>query len=85
MTCRDMARLASEELDGPLAPLAWLRLRLHLLLCTPCAHFRRQLRLLRDAALRYAAGPDGAAPLARERLSPGARERIERSLRDGDL
>ena len=68
--CRDMSRRLSEALDSGRA----LRLRelLHLWACDVCRRLRFQLALVGAAARR--------APDAGPSLSPGAKERLRRSL-----
>lgn len=43
-TCRQMAKLASEELDRPLS--VWIRIRMfiHLLLCKDCRTYHDQIK-----------------------------------------
>lgn len=51
MNCRRATRLMSQELERPLGRgerLA-LRLHLHLLMCSGCSNFRKQMKFLRRA------------------------------------
>jgi hypothetical protein len=41
--------------DRRLTPTKRLLVRLHLLFCDACSHFKRQLRVLREAMVRYRA------------------------------
>ena len=78
-SCRDTVRLASESLDRDLSLTEGLALRVHLLMCPPCARFRRHLQFLRDAARRLQ--DQGACANGEQAgLSPEARERMERAL-----
>lgn len=43
-TCREMARLASEELDRPLPLLVRFRMFIHLLLCKECKTYHDQIQ-----------------------------------------
>lgn len=51
LSCREASRLISDELDRPLLRHERIRLRVHLLLCGNCRHFRGQMAVLR-AGLR---------------------------------
>lgn len=79
LRCEAASALASQELDEPLTAAERLALRGHLLACRSCRAFRRQLRLIREAARR--AGP-ALDPDAVGGLSPEGRARIARALRD---
>lgn len=43
-TCRQMARLASEELDRPLSFQVKVRMFIHLLLCRDCRTYHDQIK-----------------------------------------
>ncbi|WP_028534049.1 zf-HC2 domain-containing protein [Paludibacterium yongneupense] len=60
MNCRQASRLLSEALDHRLRPADRLRLRLHLLMCTGCTRFGRQVRFMQRASRQYI--PGGAKP-----------------------
>jgi hypothetical protein len=80
-SCKDTTRSLSEALDHDLPAGKRLAARIHLLLCIPCARFRRHLLFLRDAARRFArADSQGSAGLSAE-----ARARIlQRISQQGD-
>jgi predicted anti-sigma-YlaC factor YlaD len=80
MSCRDVSRLVSESLDRRLPAGQRLLVAGHLLICSACRRFRRQLVTL-TAFLRgaLAAGRDDALA-ARAELSPEARERMRRAI-----
>ena len=61
LKCREVTQLCSRELEEPLTLGQRLALRAHLLVCTGCSNFRRQMFMLRDAARRYAEG-EAASP-----------------------
>ena len=79
MNCREASLAQSEKLDHPLPMARRLGLRLHLLLCQWCRRYGNQLRLLRRAARQREATP---APGDSPSLSPTARDRIKRRLRE---
>lgn len=51
--CRQITQLLSEGMDRPLTLTERLRLRFHLLLCSGCANFARQMQVLRNVARRF--------------------------------
>ncbi len=76
--CREVVKLASEDMNHPLPFGTRLKLRLHLMICDACERYRRQLRSIREALRR---NPDkllGQEPSTG--LSPEARERLKRAL-----
>lgn len=77
--CREASRLQSEALDHSLSRGQRLGLRLHLLLCKWCRRYGKQIRFLRQAVREHAEHVNNATPRT---LSPQARERLKRSLRD---
>jgi hypothetical protein len=54
--------------------------RLHLLICTFCSRYERQLLLIRDTVRRLAAMEDASDSLTGELLSEEAKGRIRKSL-----
>ena len=77
--CKEASRLQSEALDRPLPLRRRVGLRIHLALCKWCRRYGRQIAFLRAAA--RGPGGDPAEPEPRK-LTPEARERIRRSLRE---
>jgi len=77
--CREVSRRQSEGLDQSLSLGQRLGLRLHLLLCQWCRRYGKQIRFLRQAVREH---PDELNDATRRTLSPEARERLKRSLRD---
>jgi hypothetical protein len=75
--CDPIARLVSESLDRPLPRSHRIAVQLHLLYCSACRRYRRQIRLIREA-LR---GEEASAETA-PGLSADARRRIEDTLRN---
>jgi predicted anti-sigma-YlaC factor YlaD len=64
-SCRDTSLLVSRSLDETLPWHESLQVRLHLLMCTACRRFERQMLLLRAACAEVAEG---------RRLAPGRPE-----------
>lgn len=81
LSCREAVRLISEGMDRPLPVWKRISLRVHVLICTLCERYGRQLLFIRDAVRRHPdelAGVDRAAVPV---LSSEARERIRRAIR----
>lgn len=79
LRCEGASSFASRELDEPLHPGERLALWGHLLACSPCRRFRRQVRFLRCAIRDRRGAPDGSKD-GNDSLRPEARTRIERAL-----
>lgn len=79
ITCEDISLLISEKMDHRLPLSKRWRAGLHLALCAVCREYQKQLRTLRSLArcLGKADGPTDPS----YKLSPEARERLERSLK----
>lgn len=72
LKCDESSKLLSSELDGDLALADRLALRGHLLACSSCRGFHKQMALLKKLA---------AALRDQVRLSPEARERLKDAIR----
>ncbi len=81
LPCADVARLVSDGLDRRLPPGPCLAVWLHLVYCSACRRYRRQVVFLRRAMGRFPGDWQGLTPApASVALPPEARERIRRSL-----
>jgi hypothetical protein len=78
-SCKDTVRLASESLDRDLPLVPCLALRVHLLMCPPCACFHRHLLFLNHAARRLA-DQAGRGDVEQAGLSAEGRDRMKRAL-----
>ena len=82
LPCEGMSRLASESLDRDLGRVEWVALRSHLLYCSACRRFERQIKILRCAVrrlvMRVEAGEQSRGPGLPDEL----RERIKRALKE---
>lgn len=56
MKCIEVTELASQEMERPLGLAEQVSLRAHLLMCSGCSNYRRQLKTLRETMKIYAAG-----------------------------
>jgi hypothetical protein len=75
--CRQVTRLASEELDRPLPPGLRARLGLHRRFCPHCARYARQLEVLCEATRRL---PEDLEESAEPALTEDAKARMKRAL-----
>jgi len=85
ITCREVAFLASEQLDRKLPLRQRISLQMHLLMCRYCPRFRRQLLFLRAAAGYYGEETDEGILLKRDSLSTEAKKKIRRALAESAL
>jgi predicted anti-sigma-YlaC factor YlaD len=83
LPCDGMTRLASESLDRDLSRLERVALRSHLLYCSACRRYARQIALLRDAMRRLLTRLESGEPLPGTGLPDDVRERIKHALRGG--
>ena len=83
-TCQELTPILSQSLERRLTLRERLTLRLHFLICVYCARYLKQLRFMRHAVRAREAQPlaDDAAADATPSLTPEARERIRRALRE---
>lgn len=81
LPCDGMARLASESLDRDLSRLERVALRSHLVYCTACRRYLRQLKLIRAALKQLDASLQADDLLPGPGLPDDAREQIKRSLK----
>ena len=61
MNCREVTEVCSAEMERPLKLGEQVSLRTHLMMCTGCSNYRKQLKTLRQVMQAYA---DGEAPSA---------------------
>ncbi len=77
--CREMTLLLSREQDDPLPALEVFALRLHLLYCSACRRYKRNIGVMRRAVRRAADALDASSTPA---LSPESRRRIKQAMDD---
>ena len=53
LSCKDVSKLLSQARERPLGLWERLGLNLHLMMCTGCANFRKQLDFISAAMRRY--------------------------------
>jgi len=79
-SCKDVSRLVSESMDRDLPFRQRFSMRLHLLMCSLCSRFRRQILFLRDAARSFGGASEDDELFTKVRLSPQARARIKQAV-----
>ncbi len=79
LSCREVAQLHSESLDRPLSRSERWAVGLHLVYCSACRRFRRQLRFLRAAMQRLNRPPHTPPP-----LPEAVRSRIVEAMRESE-
>ena len=77
MTCKEISRLASQQLDVRLPLLTRLRMRLHFLICAWCRRYVKQVRLVRQVAPKY---EDKVEVASGKSLSSDAKQRMKQAL-----
>ncbi len=60
LNCKEVTELCSQELERPLRVGERVSLHAHLMMCSGCTNFRKQMAALRRVAKVYAEG--GAVP-----------------------
>jgi len=78
LNCADSTRLMSEALDRDLSRWQRFGLRMHVLMCSACRRYRRQIEGVERLLLRRGDAAGGAGVLTPER-----REAIKQALHDG--
>jgi sporulation-control protein spo0M len=78
LSCKETALLVSQSYDRRLSWRERAGVRLHLLFCDACTHFRRQMDFLRGVVRRFTQEWDEVE--TEIKLSSQARERITREL-----
>lgn len=78
LTCKDISKLISESFDRELPLRERMGIKFHLMMCSLCRTYNRQMLALRNSLHRLS---DAVPP---EHLSPEARERIKKSLSKND-
>lgn len=56
LNCEEVTRICSDELDRPLRLGERTSLQMHLMMCSGCANYRKQMQTMRQIAQAYAEG-----------------------------
>ena len=78
-SCRQVSQMQSEALDRSLPIVPRFKMRMHLLVCSWCRRYGKQIRFLRKAAHDHS---EELETVGDQTLSTDAKERIKRSLQD---
>ncbi|MGQ0710447.1 MAG: zf-HC2 domain-containing protein [Rhodoferax sp.] len=75
LNCHDATRLMSQAQEHPLSLGDSMSLRLHVMMCSGCRNFGKQMKVLRTITRAYTQGADGAdtaadAPQAKKPEKP---------------
>jgi Putative zinc-finger len=82
LRCDGMARLASESLDRELSFGERIALRSHVVYCSACRRYVRQIRRLRSAARVLLTRLETGDPFSGVLLPDDVRDRITHALRE---
>ncbi len=77
LSCKEVSQMVSLSLDRPLPIGKRLAVRMHLMICTLCSRYRRQLLFLRQATRHL---PEHLDTTAAPPLSDEAKQRIRARL-----
>ena len=75
LTCQEVTELCSEEMERSLRLRERMSLRAHLLMCSGCANYRKQMKTLRQVTQAYATGH--AVTSERDDVGPTSRDGSE--------
>jgi predicted anti-sigma-YlaC factor YlaD len=81
LPCREMTHLASESLDRDLDPLERVILKAHLLYCSGCRRFLKQIALVRLAASQLAMRTEADLHVPGPDIPTEACDRIKRAIK----
>ncbi|MFQ5487204.1 MAG: zf-HC2 domain-containing protein [Gammaproteobacteria bacterium] len=76
LSCKEVSELVSQSLDRQLSLRERLGVRLHLVVCSMCRRYRKQITFISQAT-RQLLGRHSPTTA----LKPGARERIEEAIK----
>ena len=80
LNCKETARLISDELEHPIPLYSRMLLKMHLVMCSACTQYRRQIKALKNLITQRI--KSGKEPLlSKSSLSDEIRNRIKSALR----
>lgn len=80
--CRKIVPLISQSMDRQLKLREWLQMKLHLLICSWCVRYKKQITFLRQILRQQERSCSSIASTAG--LNDAARDRINQSIRSND-
>lgn len=81
-SCKCASRLLSEQLDHPLPLSRRIMLKIHLIMCTNCVFFGRQIKALKNIIGRHADPKDELPSPYTTSLSSEVQDRIKSLMRE---
>lgn len=81
--CQEVSLLTSRAMDEKISLKEQVGLKMHLLVCKWCRRYSKQVNLIRDIVRQQASRVKSTKSQTGANLSPGARDRIEKVLKDG--
>ena len=72
LNCKEVTELCSHEMERPLRLGEHVSLRTHLMMCSGCTNFRKQMKTLREVMQAYAQGRAVSAEPESGTGSPGS-------------
>ena len=81
-SCKHASRLISKKLDHPLALSQKITLTIHLMMCTNCVFFGRQIKALKNAIGRHIDPEDELPTPYTTSLSSEVQQRIKSLMRE---
>jgi hypothetical protein len=84
LPCEEISKLVSLSLDSELPRAERLAMSMHLLYCKACRRFRQQVLSIKTAMNQLSTDTSRTGLEGVASLSPEARARIQRALRDAD-
>lgn len=66
LSCKEVTELCSQEMERSLRLREQVSLGTHLMMCSGCSNFRKQMKTLRRVMQAYAEGQGVIAPPSRE-------------------
>ncbi|MCK5014326.1 MAG: zf-HC2 domain-containing protein [Candidatus Omnitrophica bacterium] len=82
ISCKCASRLISEQLDHPLPLSSRIMLKIHLVMCTNCVFFGRQIKALKNIIGRHADPKEEHPSPHTTSLSAEVQERIKSLMRE---
>jgi hypothetical protein len=79
--CHDITRLLSESMEHPLPWRTRMLIRLHFSICVWCQRYGKHLESLRRFSAEF---PEKGCETGQASLSPEARQRLDKALRQVD-
>lgn len=67
LSCKEVTEVCSQEMERPLVLREKVSLQAHLMMCSGCTNFRRQMRTLRQVMQAYAEGEAATYESAEDR------------------